>query len=202
LTDIFVDVEFMVMISPLINFLRLLRHISEEDEAIIATYFEHKFFKEGDFLFKGHRVCTELFFVCKGVLRIVTNNDKGIDITHFFYKESQICTILQSFNDATPTDPGIQAACDAEVLVITKSKLLALYEQLPYMKEIIDKINQQHLIEKVRIRNSYLGEDAENQYKLFIMQQPDIALRVPLKDIASYLGITPQSLSRIRKNIR
>jgi CRP-like cAMP-binding protein len=191
----------MVMISPLIDFLRLLRYISEEDEAIIATYFEHKFFKEGDFLFNGHRVCTELFFVCKGVLRIVTNNDKGIDITHFFYKENQICTILQSFNDATPTDPGIQAACDAEVLVITKSKLLALYEQLPYMKEIIDKINQQHLIEKVRVRNSYLGEDAENQYKLFIMQQPDIALRVPLKDIASYLGITPQSLSRIRKNI-
>jgi len=192
----------MVMISPLIDFLKLLRYISEEDEAIIATCFEHKFFKEGDFLFKGHRICTELFFVCKGVLRIVTNNDKGIDITHFFYKENQICTILQSFNEATPTDPGIQAACDAEVLVITKSKLLALYEQLPYMKEIIDKINQQHLIEKVRIRNSYLGEDAENQYKLFIMQQPDIALRVPLKDIASYLGITPQSLSRIRKNIR
>jgi DNA-binding MarR family transcriptional regulator len=70
------------------------------------------------------------------------------------------------------------------------------------MKEIIEKINQQHLIEKVRVRNSYLGEDAENQYKLFIMQQPDIALRVPLKDIAGYLGITPQSLSRIRKNIR
>lgn len=191
----------MVMISPLIDFLRLLRYISAEDEAIIATYFEHRFFKEGDFLFSGHRVCTELFFVCKGVLRIVTNNDKGIDITHFFYKENQICTILQSFNDETPTDPGIQAACDAEVLVITKSKLLALYEQLPYMKGIIDKINQQHLIEKVRVRNSYLGEDAENQYKLFIMQQPDIALRVPLKDIASYLGITPQSLSRIRKNI-
>lgn len=189
------------MINPLIDFLRLLRYISAEDEAIIATYFEHRFFKEGDFLFSGHRVCTELFFVCKGVLRIVTNNDKGIDITHFFYKENQICTILQSFNDATPTDPGIQAACDAEVLVITKSKLLALYERLPYMKEIIDKINQQHLIEKVRVRNSYLGEDAENQYKLFIMQQPDIALRVPLKDIASYLGITPQSLSRIRKNI-
>ncbi|MGF7041239.1 Crp/Fnr family transcriptional regulator [Mucilaginibacter lappiensis] len=189
------------MINPLIDFLRLLRYISAEDEAIIAAYFEHRFFKEGDFLFSGHRVCTEMFFVCKGVLRIVTNNDKGIDITHFFYKENQICTILQSFNDATPTDPGIQAACDAEVLVITKSKLLALYERLPYMKEIIDKINQQHLIEKVRVRNSYLGEDAENQYKLFIMQQPDIALRVPLKDIASYLGITPQSLSRIRKNI-
>lgn len=190
------------MIEPLINFLKHLRYIPDEDTAIIASSFEHKFFKEGDFLFRGHRVCTELFFVCKGVLRIMTHNDKGVDITHFFYKENQICTILQSFNDETPTEPGIQASCDTEVLAITKGKLLVLYERLPYMKEIIDKINQQHLIEKVRVRNSYLGQDAENQYKLFITQQPDIARRVPLKDIASYLGITPQSLSRIRKNIR
>jgi CRP-like cAMP-binding protein len=190
------------MIGPLISFLQHSRHISADDAAIIAEHFEHKFFKEGDCLFKGHRVCTEMFFVCKGVLRIVTNNEKGIDITHFFFKENQLCTILQSFNDATPTEPGIQASCDAEVLVITKSKLLALYGRLPYMKEVIEKINQLHLIEKVRVRNSYLGEDAESQYKLFLLQQPDIALRVPLKDIASYLGITPQSLSRIRKNIR
>jgi len=54
----------------------------------------------------------------------------------------------------------------------------------------------------VNMRNTYLGEDAENRYKLFIAQQPGIALRVPVKDIASFLGITPQSLSRIRKNIR
>ncbi|WP_221284833.1 Crp/Fnr family transcriptional regulator [Mucilaginibacter sp. SP1R1] len=197
-----IDILHPAMNNPLIKFLQLLRYISEADSAIITSHFEHKYFKEGDYLFKGHRVCNELFFVCKGVLRIVTTNEKGIDITHFFYKENQISTILQSFNEGTPTEPGIQACCDAEVLVITKSKLLALYQQLPYMKGIIDKINQQHLIEKVRVRNSYLGEDAENQYKLFIMQQPDIALRVPLKDVASYLGITPQSLSRIRKNIK
>jgi DNA-binding MarR family transcriptional regulator len=76
-----------------------------------------------------------------------------------------------------------------------------LYKKLPYVKEIIDQQNQLRLIEKINVRNTYLGEDAENQYKLFIMQNPDIALRVPLKDIASYLGITPQSLSRIRKNL-
>jgi CRP-like cAMP-binding protein len=191
-----------MMIEPLINFLRLLRYVSEEDAEIIANHFEHQFFKEGDFLFNGHRVCNQMFFVCKGVLRIVTHKETGVEVTHFFYKENQICTILQSFEEETPTEPGIQASCDAEVLMITKSRLLALYELLPYMKEIIEKINQQHLIEKVRVRNSYLGEDAENQYKLFIMQQPDIALRVPLKEIAGYLGITPQSLSRIRKNIR
>jgi len=91
------------------------------------------------------------------------------------------------------------AACDAEVLVITKSKLLNLYRQLPAIKEVIDQITQQRLLEKIQTRNNYLGKDSAERYKLFVTQHPDIASRVSLRDIASYLGITPQSLSRIRK---
>jgi CRP-like cAMP-binding protein len=190
------------MDNQLIAYLQLIRHISAEDEKIISSYFEHKAFKEGEYLFRGDgRICRELFFVCKGVLRIVSVNDKGIELTHYFYKENQISTILQSFNDEVPSPGAIQASCNAEVLAISKSRLLELYKVLPYMKEVIDQQNHLRLIEKINIRNTYLGEDAENQYKLFIMQNPDIALRVPLKDIASYLGITPQSLSRIRKKI-
>ncbi|WP_428330036.1 Crp/Fnr family transcriptional regulator [Mucilaginibacter sp.] len=188
------------MVNPLIAYLKLLRQIPAADEAIISLYFEKKAFKEGEYLFKGEgRVCRELYFVCKGVLRIVSVNEKGIELTHYFYKENQLCTILQSFNDEVPSTGAIQACCNAEVLVITKKRLLELYEQLPYIKEIIYEQNNLRLIEKVNVRNTYLGEDAENQYKLFIKQNPDIAPRVPLKDIASYLGITPQSLSRIRK---
>ena len=188
--------------NPLIAYLKLLKYISPEDEQIINSHFELTHFKEGDYLFQGDgRVSREMFFVCKGVIRIVSVNDKGVELTHFFYNENKFCSILQSFNDEVPTPAAIQASCDAEVLVISKSRLMDLYQQLPYMKEIIDNLNQLHLIEKVNVRNTYLGEDAENQYKLFTMQHPDIAMRVPLKDIASYLGITPQSLSRIRKNL-
>jgi len=57
-------------------------------------------------------------------------------------------------------------------------------------------------LDKIQVRNSYLGEDASLRYRNFLLRQPDIALRVSLADIASYLGITQQSLSRIRKNMR
>jgi CRP-like cAMP-binding protein len=190
------------MDNQLISYLRLLKHIPKEDEGTITSHFEYKSFKEGDNLFENGKICREMFFVCSGVLRIVTINDKGIELTHFFLKENQFCTILQSFTDETPATAGIQACCNAEVLVITKTRLLGLCKQVPYMKEIIDQLNQLRLIEKINIRNTFLGEDAENKYRLFVVQNPDIALRVSLKDIASYLGITPQSLSRIRKNIR
>jgi len=188
--------------NPLIAYLKLLRHIRAEDEQIIAAHLEPKHFKEGDYLFKGDgRVIREMFFVCRGVIRIMSVNDKSVEVTHFFYNENKFCSILQSFNDETPTPAAIQACCDAEVLSISKRRLMDLYDQLPWLKQVIDNINQLHLIEKVNVRNTYLGMDAENQYKLFTVQQPDIAVRVPLKDIAAYLGITPQSLSRIRKNI-
>jgi len=68
------------------------------------------------------------------------------------------------------------------------------------MKDIIEKAMLQGLLEKARLRNSYLGQEAADQYKLFVAQQPEIALRVSVKDIASFLGITPQSLGRIRKH--
>jgi len=190
------------MSNPLIAYLKLSKHVSEQDEAIIMANFEFKAYKEGDYLSDENKICNELFFISKGVLRIGSTNEKGVDITHYFYKENQLCTILQSFNEEIVMESGIQAACDAEVFGITKSKLLALYKLLPYIKELVDQVNQQQLLDKIRIRNTYIGEEAENQYKLFIKQQPEIVHRVPLKDIASYLGITPQSLSRIRKNIR
>lgn len=195
----FLDICFM---NPLIAYLKTLRHISEDDEQIITGHFEARHFKEGEYLFEGNgRICREMFFVCNGVIRIMSHNESGVELTHFFYNENKFSLILQSFNDETPTEAAIQASCDTDVLAISKSKLLGLYDKLPYLKSIIDKINQEHLIEKVNIRNAYLGLDAEQQYKLFKLHFPDIAVRVPLKHIASWLGITQQSLSRIRKNI-
>lgn len=190
------------MEDRLIGYLQLLRAVPADDKKIIIEHFTAKSFKEGEFLIKPNKISREMFFVCSGVIRIGSTNEKGIELTHYFYNENRFVSILQSFNEEIISKAFIQASCDADVLSITKSKLLDLYRELPYMKELIDEQNQLHLLEKINIRNTYLGEEAENKYRLFVAQHPDIVLRIPLKDIASYLGITPQSLSRIRKHIR
>jgi CRP-like cAMP-binding protein len=189
------------MSSAVVSYFQQFGPIPEKDQDMIFSYFEPVAFKEGEYLFREGRVCTQLFYIRSGILRIVSTNDKGIDRTHYFYKEDQCCTILKSFGEASVAEAGIQAACDVEVLVISKQKLNALYVSVPYMKDVIDRMFQRQLLEKVETRNVFLGADAETQYKLFVEKQPDIALRISLKDIASYLGITPQSLSRIRRNI-
>jgi CRP-like cAMP-binding protein len=190
------------MLNPLISFLKLFRDIPSADEALIAAALETRTYKEGEYLFRADRVCREMYFICQGVLRIMVLNEQGNQVTYFFLKENQFCTILNSFNNNVAAHESISAACDAEVLVFSRASLDKLYAQLPYLKPLIDQITQQALLDKIDLKNGYLGHDSTARYKMFMMRQPDIALRVPLSDVASYLGITPQSLSRIRKNIR
>ncbi|MES2131631.1 MAG: Crp/Fnr family transcriptional regulator [Bacteroidota bacterium] len=191
------------MTEPLIDFLKLFRNISKEDAATITAACKHRTVAEGEVLLEQGKMAREFFFIIKGVLRIVSANDKGVPVIYFFLKENQFCTILKSFSSSTiPANEGIEAACDAELLSITKEKLYQLYKQISYLKELIDSITQQSLLDKMELRNSYLGEDASTRYRNFSLRQPDIALRVSLSDVASYLCITQQSLSRIRKNTR
>lgn len=189
------------MNNALTAFLALFRDISK-DEGQICAICQERTYKEGEVLLKEGSVARELFFIVNGVLRITSVNDKGDDVTYFFIKENQFCTILKSFTGGGKSGESIVAACDTTVLAISKARLEELYRQLPHIKELIGQIMQQRLLDKIEIRNAYAGNDAAARYRLFIMREPDIALRVSLTDVASYLGITPQSLSRIRKNAR
>ncbi len=190
------------MTNPFIQYLQLFRNIPQADIDTITNILQYRNVTEAAVLLQEGKKASELFFICKGVLRIVAINDKGVPVTYFFLKENQFCTILNSFNNNIPAEEGIEAACDAELIVLPKKSLLNLYKQIPYLQLLVTGIMQQALLDKIQIRNSYLGEDAATRYQKFLMRQPDIALRVSLGDIASYLGITQQSLSRIRKNTR
>ena len=190
------------MEDPLISYLRNYHPISEDDRLLILDAFGQKTFHEGDYLFQSGSVCRHRFFICDGVLRIMAGNDKGVEVTHYFLKTLQFCTILQSFNHGTVAHESIQAACDTIVRVIGKDSLFTLYQKLPWLQPLIDNITQQALLDKINLRNRFLGMDSTERYRIFLEQQPEIARRVSLADIASYLDITPQSLSRIRRNIR
>jgi len=199
---VFLQIDFITMFESFINFLRLFKNIPQADVDIIENELICRKVAEGEVLFNEGHICREMYFICKGVLRIVAKNEKGTKMAYFFLKENQFCSILNSFNNDTAAAEGIEAACDAEIIVIKRQKLLELYQKLPYLKELITGITTQSLLDKIALKNSYLGEDASLRYRNFLLRQPDIALRVSLADIASYLGITQQSLSRIRKNMR
>jgi CRP-like cAMP-binding protein len=191
----------MTQKNALIEYLSSFHQLTEEDGKDIISFFHPRCLAEGDFLFNGHKVCKELFFILSGVVRIISTNHKGEEVTYFFIGAGQICTILDSFLYETITDNAIQVSSDAEVLVINRNNFDALCKKLPFFSGIIDRINQNRLLEKVKLKNAYSGLDATERYRQFLKLQADVAYQVPLNHIATYLNVTPQSLSRIRKAI-
>lgn len=190
------------MLHPVTAFLRRFKDISAADALLIEDAWKERLYKEGEYLKKTAAIAHELFLITAGVVRIVQHNAQDAEVTLYFLKEQQLCTILNSFTKEETSTEGIQAACEVTVYAIHKLRLLELYRQLPYLQPLLNERMQQGLLDKIQIRNAYLGMDSTERYKIFIERQADIALRVPLSDVASYLGITPQSLSRIRKNIQ
>ena len=183
------------------KFLNLSKDIPAADFELISQQLQHRDIVTGQVLLQQGRTAKELFFVATGILKIVSTSEKGNDVIQFFIKENKFCTILYSFNGGIIAHESIVAATHGTLLVFSKTSLDALYAKLPYFKSLVESITQQALMDKIQVRNNLMGEEATTRYHKFISQQPDIMLRVPLSDVASYLGITQQSLSRIRRNI-
>lgn len=189
------------MYHQLFEFLRFSAHIDEEIEETIKSAVYIRSAKEGEVILAAGNHALELYFVEQGILKITKLNNKGNEVTHFFIKENKLCTIMDSFNNGTVAPESIIAATDVQLIVFEKNKLEQVYSLFPNFKYELGEIMRNALLQKILVRNSYLGEDATSRYRLFMEKQGDIATRVSMGDIASYLNITPQSLSRIRRNL-
>lgn len=190
------------LFNPLFNFLNLFTSISKDEQELISSHLEFRRVNEGEILLAQGKIARELFFVVDGVLKITSISEKGNDVVLFFLRRNQFCTILRSYTGNTQAAEGIAAACNSELIVISRAAFDKLNKAIPYFKSLLDGIMQQGLLDKIQTRNELTGEDASTRYKKFLVRNPDIALRVPLSDVASYLGITQQSLSRIRRNLK
>lgn len=195
----FAHIYTVYMNKNLVNCLLRHRHISKEDQSLITSAFQMRKYKSGEWLLKAGAIAGKLFFIDKGILKITVPHPIEKDIVYYFMEEGQFMTFLYSMYGNIPAEQGLQAACDTEVSFISHEQLFLLYEKLPYLRALIDEYAQLSMAEMVTVKNLYLSGDALKKYQLFLTKQPVIASHVALVDIASYLGITPQSLSRVRK---
>lgn len=187
------------MSASLLTALQHVGPVPAADHDRILSVWQPRTVADGEFLVRAGSPCAELFFVREGVLRILGQPLRGKEVTFGFMQEAQFCTILASFLQQLPNPNSIQAACPTEVLAISRTGFDSLCRQFPYLSSLFMQLIQQTLLEKIQTRQLYLGQDAATNYDLFLTQQPDVARRVPQHMIASYLGVTPQSLSRLRK---
>jgi CRP-like cAMP-binding protein len=140
-------------------------------------------------------------FVLSGVFRFCYYNNKGEEITHYFVDENNFVTDYPRFELQAVASEYIQAVTDCTVLVFSKKAWEDISNTIIGWEVIASKIERKCLMSSIEKRSPLVSEDATTRYLSFFEQFPNLVNRIPLSYVASYLGITQQSLSRIRKNI-
>lgn len=152
-------------------------------------------------LLREGQICTSLYFLHQGLVRFFVIDADGKDTTKFFTLQHQLFTSQQSFSTQSPAREQIETLEDSSFLVLSHAALQHLYQEIPKWNVFIRRVLQDVNTMTERIYMESITTTAEQRYRSILSNEPELALRAPLKHIASYLGITPESLSRIRKKI-
>jgi CRP-like cAMP-binding protein len=164
-------------------------------------FFTVKKLKKRQFLLQEGDICRSIAFVTNGCLREYTIDHKGEEhILQFAIRDWWISD-LNSFLTGTPSVHYIDAVHDSEVLLLEKSSRDDLFSAVPKMERFFRLLLETNYISTHRRIIESLSASAEERYLIFIKTYPALVEKVPQSQIASYLGITPQSLSRIRKDL-
>jgi CRP-like cAMP-binding protein len=183
----------------LIQFLQSTGLISFEKAEEIAGRFTWKSIPKNDFQLSAGRVSNEYLFLEKGFMRAFVFDTNGNDVTTSFYAANQVVFEVSSFFNRTISKENIQCLADCEGWFITYEQLNDLFHALPHFREFGRAVLVKGVTAlKVRML-SIITETAEERYQQLLKTNPEIFQYAPLKNIASYLGITDTSLSRIRK---
>lgn len=187
-----------------LNFTTFLTSNTDISADIIAELVSHcqiKRFKKGDFLLRQGEKCTHSFFVEKGLLRQYSIDDKGKEHIIQFAPERWFMTDRESVFFDQPSVYFIQALENTDAVEINDDFLLELSKHNPTFLEFNTRLLHNHIRHLQKRISQLLGASAEERYLDFVKIYPDILLRVPQTQVASYLGITPESLSRVRKEL-
>ncbi len=147
------------------------------------------------------KIARQFGFLMKGVIRVCSIDDEGKELTKYFIEEESILTDLNSFDNKAPATVYLQAITECKIIAFSKQDWEELKNAIPELDNIVNKIISKLMFQKVRRLSALVSEDGSTRYLNFLELYPNLVNRIPLSYIASYLGITQSSLSRIRKTI-
>lgn len=184
-------------VQELFDQIKNIHRISSESEKALALICKELTFSKGKNVQEIGHTCKTLYFVKKGVVRICYFKD-AIDITESFEFENAFVARAESLFTGKPSRKAIQAIEDTTLIAIDSNKLFKLFDMHSDLERLFRKIIENSYVNTVNRIESLQFNTAEERYKSLLKDNPDVLKRIPLKYVASYLGITQVSLSRIR----
>lgn len=158
--------------------------------------------RKDEFYWEAGKAVKQIGFLIDGVIRVFYYNNKGEEITRYFIDENHLILSGNTVDEVFTPSEYLSAITDCKLVVFSKQDWKDISETIIGWDSIIQKIITKHHSEKIARRSELVSQDGTERYLDFIEKFPTLVNRVPLSFIASYLGITQSSLSRIRKNIR
>ncbi|UGU15468.1 Crp/Fnr family transcriptional regulator [Sinomicrobium kalidii] len=156
---------------------------------------------KGEYFSEAGKIPQKVGFVIGGILRVCYYNNKGEEITRYFIDRINLAVDIKNFEANTESSEYVQAVTNSKLLVFSKQNWEDLSNTIVSWDSVVNKIIQKALIEKIERRSPLIEQDATTRYLAFMEKYPSMVNCIPLSNLASYLGITQSSLSRIRKNI-
>lgn len=175
--------------------------LSERDIETLTSHFRHHKFKSGEYVQELHRITTDIVFVQNGILRLFGMDTSSNDVTKYFIRENQFFANLESYYAKQPATEAIQAATDCELYIISFSVFERQFQKIPNLYIFFKSVSEAALLNKIKDNDFLNFGDAKTKYLELVRRYPELVHQVPQQYIASYLKITPQSLSRIRKEL-
>ena len=188
------------MKSQVANYLNRYASFDSEEIDIIFNSLSEKIVPKKEFLLEQYEVCKYRFFIVEGLVRYFRTDSDGNENISLFGIENWWITNLDSFVNEVPSHNAIQAVEKTTVLYISKNDLEMLYEKVPILERAFRLITEKTLIAVLRKDEVYMKQSSKDRYYSLVDTIPNFAQRVPQYMIASYLDITPEYLSEIRKN--
>ncbi|GAC1423918.1 MAG: Crp/Fnr family transcriptional regulator [Flavisolibacter sp.] len=173
--------------------------LSDIDLEAITNRFKSKVVKKNHYLLKIGDTCKDLVFIQKGCLRLYYMKDE-IEVSVWFAFPGSSAIEIYSFISGNPTNYFLQAIEDSEVLYLPKKELNKLYQCQPKMQEMMRNFWEDVVLHLINRFTALQKDSAEKRY-LDLLETPAYLAAIPQKYLASFIGVTPTSLSRIRKQI-
>jgi len=166
----------------------------------VEAFEERRYSAQEHFLGLGE-IANEVAFVQEGIFRCYAFGKQGEEVTKYFVSENQFMLNLESYYNRAPTESMWQAVVEGHVYVVGRNGWNRLMEEIPNLFILTKSLTEATLLTKLKDNDFLNFGNAQDKYEQFLTRYPELARRVPQQYIASYLKITPQSLSRIRRSL-
>ncbi|WP_233131810.1 Crp/Fnr family transcriptional regulator [Robiginitalea sediminis] len=188
-----------VMVTELRKYISGFVALTDQEMELVLTAFEYRQVPRRTQLLRAGEVCSFEAFILSGCAREYYVDDKGSEHTVEFALERWWISDIYSFENQVPSRVSIETLEDTELLVLSPETKASLLEEVPKMERMFRLMMQRHLnvVKNRLLRN--MSDTAMDRYLLFLERYPDVIRRVPQYYIASYLGISQEFLSKLRR---